>query len=268
MNPVCFFRSFRAEFAKVFALKFPAYASLGVVVFVALVTYQLVGGEHIMERLQERNALALLPYLVWASWGKLVVIPIFLIVFATYCTAVDSQYGMVRIGCTQPLTRVDFALGKTAAIVVHAVLFVMLYLCLLILASALLGGMHFAVNAKEIGALFSFGFRLVVLNAAIAWLATGAAFFRKTLLTAFVTALLVVVGCIWLNTLPTEFGLRPYLLFRYFLYPLVPILPSGWSFEIPNADCSIWQFAAAALGMPAILWSASIAYFVKRDITE
>jgi hypothetical protein len=41
--------------------------------------------------------------------------------FAVAPGEIDGQYGMVRVGCTQPLTRIEYLLGKWSGIGAHIV---------------------------------------------------------------------------------------------------------------------------------------------------
>lgn len=259
----------RAEFLKIFAFRFPLYATAGMALFIGLVACNLAAAEHVSAHIGVSTAATLLPYLAWASWGKLVIVPIFLITFATYCTVVDSQYGMVRIGCSQPVARIEYAAAKTAAILAHSVFCVLFYTVLLLVSSAAIGR-NWRMTWLEAVLFLTFCFRLVVLSVGIAWFATAAAMMRRTLLTGVVTAFVAVIAIAWLNVLPPGYGLRPYLLLRYFLYPLAPIWPSNMAkmVEIPNAGCTLWQFLMAATVVPAVCWLAAATYFSQRDITE
>jgi len=264
-----FIRIVRAEYLKIWAFRIPTYGTACLAFYMILVTYDLFGAEHLSAHLHIVSAFTAVPYIGFASWAKLIVIPLFLIALGTYCTLVDSQYGMVRIGCSQPVRRTTYVGAKTLAIIVHAASFVLLYAVFLLAASAI-AGEQWRMTRADLASFCSFTFRLLILNIGIVWLVVAAALFRRTLLAGLLTAMLVVIAAVWLNVLPVEYGLRPYLLFRYFLYPFAPIWPSGLAsvIEIPNAGCTSWQFAVAALGIPAAFWAVAVSYFSNRDITE
>ncbi len=257
----------RAEFLKIWAMRFPRYSAAGLVAFVGLMTYELFAGEHLADHVHLTSALTLVPYLSMATWGDMFVIPLYIMGLATYCMTVDSQYGMIRVGCAQPLSRVSYIAAKSLAILLHSALFTSAYFLLLVAVSAVAGGSLRMPLAEVLPIVFVY-LRLLVFCVSFAWLIAGAALFRRTLLESFVSAILVIVALIWINMMPMRFGFNPYLFFRYFLYPISPILRKEWLSDYPNIGNPMWQYLVTMVATPAIVWSLALARFIRRDITE
>jgi ABC-type transport system involved in multi-copper enzyme maturation permease subunit len=259
--------SIRAEFLKIWAMRFPRYGGAGLIVFIGLITYELFAGEHLAGHVHCTSALTLMPYLIMATWGNLFVIPLYLMGLAAYCMSIDSQYGMIRVGCSQPLSRVGYIASKSIAILLHSALFVSAYFFLLLVVSAI-AGRSITAPYTEVAPILASYLQLLIFCVSFAWLVAGAALFRHTLLESFVSAILVIVALVWLNMMPMHFGLNPYLLLRYYLYPVSSILRKEWLANFPNLENPLWQFLLTMIATPAIVWGLALARFVRRDITE
>jgi hypothetical protein len=112
----------RAEFLKIWASKIPLVILVALPVGTYLFILELYHVERMGERLAIGNAIQALPLVFFATW-KTLLFQAAMLTFAAFWTTVDSQYGMVRVGCCQPMTRTEFFLGKWCGIGAHIVAF-------------------------------------------------------------------------------------------------------------------------------------------------
>lgn len=260
-----------AEFTKLWALRLVPGAYVGLVFFTLLIAIQLFHYEHMATRYSELgvheplNALIATGFLLYGAWGKLFILPLFLIIFGGYSVAVESQYGMTRIVATQPLSRLRYAASKFLALALHGALLGFIFCCLLLAWAFVFTGLRNGNRDQWVAFFLCAGLMMVM---CIAWtcFSAAAALFRRSLLGAVVVAFGALFAFVWMTIGNNEFG--PYNWLRYYSYPMHLILPLSWQGGHPNADEPIWKYLLVMLATPALLFAASAAYFCRRDITE
>ena len=153
-----------------------------------------------------RDFTVIIPYLYFASWKTLLFL-LFITAFSAYCVAVDSQYGMIRIGCVQPISRGRYLCGKSIAIQLHVALFGLVYVASLVLWVGVYAGFS-GVSAGKVLAVISVALRTVLLCVGLAGCATAISFSPTN--TVGCGSQLVCVPCVlWLAyDSPTRFHLR------------------------------------------------------------
>jgi ABC-type transport system involved in multi-copper enzyme maturation permease subunit len=264
--PGSLLKSTAAEFSKFYALRIPQIAYAGIAGFLLLFVFQLFYAERIFAHLGPATVTEVIPYLFFASW-KSILFQIFIIAFSAYCIAVDSQYGMIRIGCTQPVTRAQYVLGKSIAIELHVALFALVYVGSLFIWVGIYTGFR-GLSLTGVLALASLATRTVVFCCGLSGCMIGVSILRKTLLDAFVSCCVVFVGFALLTTLPPQFHLEPVLFVRYFFYPIAAILPKGWPIPFPMKSAPFWQFLFVFLVTPTVCFLPALINFHSRDISE
>jgi ABC-type transport system involved in multi-copper enzyme maturation permease subunit len=255
-----------AEFAKFYAFRIPQIAYASIPAFLFLFVIQLFYVEHLSTRLGATTVSDLIPYLFFASW-KTILFQLFIIVFSVYCVAVDSQYGMIRIGCTQPVSRAQYLLGKTIAIELHVALLALVYVASLFTWASIYNEFR-GISVAAITAVASVAARTVVFCVGLSACMVAVSAVRKTLLGAFVSSCVVFACFALLTTLPSRFHLEPALFLRYFFYPIAGILPNDWPIAFPMKNAPLWQFVLVSLATPAICLVPALAHFHFRDISE
>jgi ABC-type transport system involved in multi-copper enzyme maturation permease subunit len=264
--PASLFRSTVAEFLKFYAFRIPQIAYVSIVAFLVLFVFQLFLAERLLAHLGPATVNEVIPYLFYASW-KSILFHVFIIAFSAYCVAVDSQYGMIRIGCTQPVSRAQYLLGKSIAIELHVALFALVYVASIFIWVCICTEFR-GLSFPGLLALSSLAVRTVVFCVGLSGCMIGVSILRKTLLDAFVSCCVLFVGFGLLLTLPPEFHLRPVLFLRYFLYPIAGILPKGWPIQFPMKDAPFWQFLLVSMVTPTVCLIPAFVRFHFRDISE
>ena len=266
--PGSLFRSIGAEFLKFYAFRIPQIAYVSIAAFPLLFVIQLFYVEHLFAHIGNRTVTEVIPYLFFASW-KTILLHLFLIAFTAYCVVVDSQYGMIRIGCTQPASRAQYIVGKSIAIELHVVLFALLYIASLFVWVGIYTGFR-GLSFTGLLALASLAARTVVFCCGLSGCMIGVSILRKTLLDAFVSCCVAFLGFALLTTLPPHFHLEPALFVRYFFYPIAAILPKGWpiSLSFPMKNAPFWQFLLVSLVTPTVCFLPALVHFHFRDISE
>jgi ABC-type transport system involved in multi-copper enzyme maturation permease subunit len=258
----------RAEFLKIWSSKIPLVILVALPIGTYLFILELYHVERMAERLGVRNAVQALPLVFFATWKT----PLFqaaMLTFAAFWTTVDSQYGMVRVGCCQPLTRAEYLLGKWCGIGTHVVLFSVA----LVLSELMWTGIYsgFAgVGVADVVRVARFAFDLAVLVAAISVVAMAAASSRRTVGSGIVTALMAFILLALMTMIPFDLVSPRLVLLRYFFYPLqelaVPVSTGADSpFRRPEF---LTSFYAVALATPLLFAVPAALYFRSRDIVE
>jgi ABC-type transport system involved in multi-copper enzyme maturation permease subunit len=261
--PGSLLRSTAAEFSKFYAFRIPQIAYASIAAFLLLFVIELF----YVEGVSGTSTVAdVIPYLFFDSW-KTSFFQLFIIAFSAYCIAVDSQYGMIRIGCTQPVSRTQYLLAKSIAIELHVALFTLVYVASLLMWVCICTRFR-GLSATDVPALVSLTARTVVLCCGLSGCMIGVSTLRKTLLDAFVCCCVVFVGFAFLAMLRERYHLQPALFLRYYFYPIAGILPKGWSMPIPMKDAPFWQFLLVSLGTPAVCFLPALVHFHFRDISE
>ena len=260
------FSSVSAEFNKFYAFRIPQIAYASIAAFLLFFVIELFYVERLSAHLGPATVIEVIPYLFFVSW-KTVAFQLFIITFGAYCVAVDSQYGMIRIGCTQPVSRIQYLLGKAIAIELHVALFVLVYLASLLFWVCLCTGFR-GLSLSAIPAVASLAARTVVFCLGWSGCVIAVSVFRKSLLDAMVSSCVLFVCFALLTTMPTRFHLESGLLLRYFFYPIGGILPKSWPIPFPMQNAPLWQFLLVSFATPAICFIPALLHFQFRDISE
>jgi hypothetical protein len=258
----------RAEFLKIWASKIPLVILVALPVGTWLFILELYHVERAGERLAFANAVQALPLVFKATWGTLL-FQAAMMTFAAFWTTIDSQYGMVRLGCCQPVTRIEYLLGKWSGIGAHVVLFSLALVLSELTWTGLYSGFR-GIRAADVVSVARFALDLAVLILAISAVAMAAASFRRTVGSGIVTALMAFLLLAFMTMLPFELLSPRFILLRYFFYPLQDLTAqfshAGDSpFDRPSFLTSFYSVAlvtSVLCAVPAAL------YFRKRDIVE
>jgi ABC-type transport system involved in multi-copper enzyme maturation permease subunit len=209
-----------------------------------------------------RNAFEAFPSLLWETWPSSWLIAITL---SVYLLAIENQYGMIRITCSQPLTRLDYLAGKYLAVSAHVVMLGSAYLSSHLVWGILLVGLRGANWVALLHFFICCGVALLFLLS-LAWIALAMGLYRKTLATAISTAWLTFL--LGLLVLSLSHELKPYIVFMYwpmpmsFLFAQDPILVQILKGLTPSGFIVVALATLLLLGLPAAI------YFTERDITE
>jgi hypothetical protein len=258
----------RAEFLKIWASRIPLVILVAMPVGTYLFILELFHVERAGERLAIEHAVQALPLVFKATWSTLL-FQAALLTFAAFWTTVDGQYGMVRVGCCQPLTRTEYLLGKWAGIGAHVVLFTMALVASELMWAGIYSGFHGTRPADAV-AVVRFTLELAALVVAISTVAMAAASFRRTVGSGIVTALMAFILLALMTMLPFDVVSPRLLLLRYFFYPLHE-LPAPWyagadsPFRRPDFLRSFYTVASIT---PLLVAVPAALYFSRRDIVE
>lgn len=259
-------QSILAEFLKIYSFRIPQIAYGCITAFMLLFVIQLFYFERLSAHLGPATVTEVIPYLFFASW-KTILFHLFLLAFGAYCTAVDSQYGMIRIGCTQPVSRAQYVLGKTIAIELHVALFGIVYVSsLLFWVGVCTGGRGLSLWA--LAAVVSLTARTIVFCVGFVGWVIAVSILRKSLLDAVVSSFVVFAFFGLLTTLPTRFHVEALLFLRYFFYPIAGMIPRDWPIPFPMQDAPLWQFLLVSICTPVICFIPAMLHFHYRDICE
>jgi ABC-type transport system involved in multi-copper enzyme maturation permease subunit len=263
-----FYDFVRAEFLKIWASRATPVFLLAIPAGTFLWAFEL----HHVERLARHeggSAMAALGVLFFATWKSLL-FHAAVVAFAAYWTTVDSQYGMIRVACSQPLSRLEYLAGKWTAIGLHvgAIGGVLVVSNLLWTAAYMgLGG----VGHREVAAVGRLSVEALAFLLALALIAMAAASLRRTVGSGVIAALLAVIGLAFLTMLPTDHVPPRFVLMRHFFFPLQelgepPSFRGGDSpFDRVHSVASFWLtviLTPLLCALPA-LWK-----FSRRDISE
>lgn len=258
----------RAEFLKIWASKIPLVILIALPVGTYLFILEMYHVERMSEHLAIENAVQALPLVFKATWGTLL-FQAAMLTFAAFWTTVDSQYGMVRVGCAQPLTRIEYLLGKWTGIGAHIVIFSMALVVSELAWTGLYSGFR-GLRAPDVASVARFAFDLSVLVLAISVIAMAAASSRRTVGSGIVTALMAFILLALMTMVPFDVLSPRLVLLRYFFYPLQD-LPAQLSrggdspFIRPSFLTSFYSVAVATSALVAV---PATLYFRRRDIIE
>lgn len=119
---------------------------------------------------------------------------------------------MIRIGCTQPVSRFQYLLGKSIAIELHVILFAVVYVASLLLWVCICTGFR-GLSAPTATAVVSLASRTAVFCVALSGCMIAVSVLRRSLLDALVTCCVVFACLALLTTLPMRFHLEAGLLY-------------------------------------------------------
>jgi hypothetical protein len=257
-----------AEFRKLAAARMTLAFALALPIGTWLFAFDLYHVERVAERLPVPNAFHAVALLFFASW-KTLLLAVALVAFAAYWTTLDSQYGMIRVACAQPLSRAAYLVGKWLGIGGHVTVLSALYLLCLAFWAAFYAGLR-GITVAQWTALGRFALEALAFALALAWVGMAAASFRRTVGGGIVTALLAIVLLALMTMLPFSLVPPRYVFMRYFFFPLGE-LPNPWpqSGDSPFVRVrTTEEFWTVVPLTPLMLSVLALVHFRRRDITE
>lgn len=258
-----------AEVLKIFASRMPWFIYAGAFAAVYLWVFDFYHLEHLGVERHPKNFFDVFPLLFFKLWVSLL-FHVVVVAFAGFWVSLDNQYGMIRVACTQPLTRYEYLLGKYVAISLHVVLIALVFLfaqCFwLIVYSGVRG-----VTLAELRLIGLVAADVLVFTLALTWIAISAASFRRTTGSAIITACLVFIGLAFLMTLPHDAIPPQYVFMRYLVFPVgnLPNPFAAYGGDTPFRQMYTHrQFLSVVLATPLLFIVPAFLYFQRRDITE
>jgi hypothetical protein len=260
--------SCHAECLKIWASRIPLVILVAVPALTYLFVFEIYHVEHLNRELRPPNALTALPIVFFAIWKSLL-FQAAVVGFSAFWATVDSQYGMVRIGVCQPVTRVEYQLGKWCATSAHVALLAGGFAASLIGWTCLYSGVQ-GIGMAGVFALTRFSLELVCLAVSIAAITMIAASFRRTVGSGIVVAFMTFIGLALMMVLPFHVLSPRFVLFRYFSFPLGE-LPNPFPLEGDSVFTrvrTVADFLFVTTMTPLLLALPALAYFRRRDIGE
>ena len=256
-----------AEFRKIHASRFPLVILAALPPGMFLFVFELYHMEDLAQRVGP-DPLTQFAVLAFTAW-KTLLFQATLVAFAAYWTTIDSQYGMIRVAACQPLTRVQYLLGKWLGIGMHVMLLTIAYIATLLTWTTLYAGWE-GVDGTTLGALLRFSAQTVVFTTALTLITAAAASLRTTVSAGVITALLTIILLSFAMMLPFDVVSPRFVFMRYFLFPLGE-LPNPFPAEadspfvrvLPAIDFYRTTAATAVCFMAPAIW-----LFRRRDIHE
>ncbi len=257
-----------AEFLKIWASRIPLVMLIAVPVLTSLFVFELYHVEHLNDGVKPAHALWALPIVFFATWKSLL-FQAAVVGFSAFWATVDSQYGMIRIGLCQPVTRVEYQLGKWCAIVSHVAIQTAGFAASLIGWTCAYSGVH-GIGQDGALALARFTIELVWLVVSIAAVTTVAASFRRTVGSGIVVAFMALIALAIMTFLPFHVLSPRFVLFRYFSFPLGE-LPNPFPAEgdsVYTRVRTIGDFVLVTTVTPLLLAIPALVCFRRRDVSE
>jgi ABC-type transport system involved in multi-copper enzyme maturation permease subunit len=263
-------RIIAAEARRIWASRIPLAFLITSVMLVLVFAFELMYVERLGEHLHPRSAMDTLPVLVFSTWKTLLFLAA-LIPFCAFWMTVDSQYGMVRSACTQPVRRSEYFVGKCAAICAYALLFGATY----VLAQVVVATAHSGIQGmtwSDVGRLARFSTEMLAFIVALALAVMSCASVRRTVGGGIVVGYLVVVGLALMTMLPHSVIPPQFVLMRHFFFALQefgdPFAAFGSGDSVFIRTASIANFVTTIVCTPLLFLVPAMLYFNRRDITE
>ena len=253
-----------AEVRKIYDFGFPQVASLVMFLAIYLFVIQIYYFERVAWHWSIPNAYYAVPLLFYVTWGRTILLFLFLVAFSVYCVTVESQYGMIRVLCAQPLARWQYVVGKYTAIQLHVVLLTATYvLCLLIWATLQSGLRGFTFDQAL--SLFGMFTRVLIYSLGVSSISISIALLRKTMISALVTAAFAFFALALLTMYRSlEFG--KYYFVRYYFSAMENLPFPSKADPFPMYPFNL--FCVVTLGTCLLFFLPPLLYFHFRDITE
>ncbi|MGO8735892.1 MAG: ABC transporter permease [Terriglobia bacterium] len=258
----------RAEVAKLWALPIVRLA----VAISPIAMYLFVAEVYHIDKLplhaSVRNLFDSLPWILFDAW-KTWFLQMFIVSLAAYAASVESQYGMIRLLCAQPLSRAEYVLGKGVAISIYVTALTLVFLGSAVAWAALYSGMR-GVSWADLNHLALSTLAFVIFAQALGWIAYSLGLLRRTIGESLITAF----GFFILLTFAGAFcsdRMKPYFLVRYIFFPwkYFPRLSSELrSMASLYSSSTFLDLFLVALITSGLAFAAGYVSFVRRDITE
>jgi len=192
-----------------------------------------------------------------------------MLTFAAFWATVDSQYGMIRVACSQPVSRVEYFLGKWCGITAHVMIFTIMLVASVLAWTAIYSGMH-GIRIHDLAVVARFAVELVTFVVALTSIAMATASWRRTVGEGIVVALIGFILLAIMTTLPFEVLAPRLILMRYFSFPLGELrnpFTAGGDSPFLRVH-SVAEFCRVVLFTPLLFVLPAIVYFRNRDIVE
>jgi ABC-type transport system involved in multi-copper enzyme maturation permease subunit len=257
-----------AEFRTIAAARMTQAFLLAVPVGTWLFAFDLYHVERALERHPVPNLFHTVPLLFFKSWQTLL-LQMALVAFAAFWATLDSQYGMIRVACAQPVSRSAYLVGKWLGIAGHVVILSAVYVLCHGLWGALYAGVR-GMGPAEWAALARFAIEALAFALALTWVGMAAASFRRTVGGGIVTGVMAIILLALMTMLPFSVVPPRFVFMRYFFFSLGE-LPNPWPdyrdspFVRARTPEEFWTIVPLT---PLLLSVAALAYFRRRDITE
>jgi hypothetical protein len=258
----------RAEYRKVWMSSIPLVILLALPVGTYLFVFELYHVERVADRLHFANALDALPLLFFTTW-KTLLFQATALTFAAFWTTVDSQYGMIRVACCQPVTRVEYLIGKWFGITAHMLVFTVALVALELLWVGLYSGLR-GVRGHDAIPVAWCAAELAVFMVSLTSIVMAIASVRRTVGGGIVAAAIGFILLALMTTLPFDVMPPRFVFMRYFFFPLGELrdaFPSSGDSPMVQVH-TVADFFRAVLVTPALFIVPAIAYFRTRDIIE
>ena len=262
----------KAEFLRIYATRVPQICYLAITAACYLWVFQMYYVEKVSIRMTPSNFFYAFPVLFFGTWKSLA-FPVTIICCAASWMVIESQHGMIRVCCTQPVARWEYLAGKMLAILGHVALMTLVYIGAQLGYVALYSGVR-GFNAAQAAALGRFVLHQMVLVLALTWIAVSVASFRKTSGAAIVTACLAMIFLGFMTTLPHDVLPPEYVFMRLSVFPIgdLPNPFGHWrDFKADNPFRQIYtplNFYLVMFITPLLFFLPALLHFTRRDITE
>ncbi len=256
-----------AEFLKIRASQFPLVILAALPAGAFLFVFELYHMEGLAQHVGP-DSLRQFGVLFFTAW-KTLLFQATMVAFAAYWTTVDSQYGMIRVAACQPLTRMQYLLGKWIGMAAHVVLLTIAYIVTLLMWTAIYAGWQ-GVEGAALVAIVLFSVQTIVFTTALTLITAAAASLRTTVSAGMITALLILILLSLAMMLPFDVVSPRFVFMRYFLFPLGE-LPNPFPTEsdspfvrvLPTIDFYRTTAVTVMCFMAPAIW-----WFRRRDIQE
>jgi ABC-type transport system involved in multi-copper enzyme maturation permease subunit len=211
-----------------------------------------------------RNLFDALPWVLFDAW-KTLFLQMFIVCFAAYAASVESQYGMIRLLCAQPMSRSEYVLGKGMAISIYVTVLTLVFVGSALAWTAAYSGVR-GVKWSDLGHLAVCTLAFVIFAQAVGWIAYSLALLRRTIGESLMTAF----GFFVLLTFAGAFSsdrMKPYFLVRYIFFPW-KYLSGLRSIVGTYSSLSLLNLVLVASTTSALAFAIGYVSFVRRDITE
>jgi ABC-type transport system involved in multi-copper enzyme maturation permease subunit len=177
---------------------------------------------------------------------------------------------MIRVTGTQPVSRCEFALGRSLALSAYIVLFTFAFIATQLAWAAVYTGVD-SIRA-DLAAILRFSTELFAFVLALGWMAMAVSSLRRTVGGGIVNAYLLVIGLALMTMLPFD-RVPPRLVFmRYFFFAHQELTDPFARFGYH--DCPLVRvftrsdFWLAVTVTPVMFVMPALLRFHRRDISE
>ena len=192
-----------------------------------------------------------------------------MLTFAAFWATVDSQYGMIRVACSQPVSRLEYVLGKWCGIMMHVAIFTVMLIASELAWAGIYSGI-LGVQGRDVASVASFAVELVTIVVAITSIGLAVASCRRTVGSGIVTAIMAFILLAFMTMLSFRVIAPQFVLMRYFFFPFGELRnPFPTNADSPFIRVhSTAEFYRIALVTPLLFVLPALLYFRNRDIVE